>query len=437
MTLGLFATRLRQAGTLAVVAALIAATPVAATTLDTSTTTPTITTPPVSTPAPTPTVPKPGTPTVAKPKPKTSAKTIRRTPPTKSAIDVGVDRKTAAFRQALADKQKRLDEFTAQLDALDAELEIASQQYNAASDQLSQMKNQVQVAQGDLTNARTSYDLQTNILGQRAASMYKDGSFGAFEVLLDSKSVADFVARVKFLNTIGLADADIAASLQAQKELVEQQILGLKNTETLAESLEFELKARQIEVMLRIQERQQMLSATQTDLLAMLDKEASRRQSTEAQLLASVLSGAGKAGIIATPGSPVETALAYHGIPYLWGGSTPRAFDCSGLVLYVFAQHGVKLPHYSGSQFLMGEKIAPAALLPGDVVFFGSPVHHVGIYIGGGYFIHSPRTGDFVKISLLSGRSDYAGARRYAYTTRTAAISGGSSSAAAALRTVR
>jgi len=421
MTLGLLAMRLRQAGTLAVAAALIAATPVAAAPLDTTTTTPTVTTP-----APTPTAPKTSTPNVSKFKPKSPAKTARRTPPTKSAIDVGVDQKTAAFRQALADKQKRLDEFTAQLDALDTELEIASQQFNEASDRLSQMKSQVQVAQGDLSTARVSFNLQTDILGQRATSMYKDGSFGAFEVLLDSKSVADFVSRVKFLNTIGLADADIAASLQGQKELMEKQVLALKNTETLAESLEFELKARQIEVMLRIQERQQMLSAAQADLLATLDQEASRRQSTEAQLLASVLSGAGKAGIVAAPGSPVETALAYHGIPYLWGGATPRAFDCSGLVLYVFAQHGVQLPHYSGSQFLMGEKIAPAALLPGDVVFFGSPVHHVGIYIGGGYYIHAPRTGDFVKISLLSGRSDYAGARRYPWTPRTAAPLGAS-----------
>ena len=426
MLMGLLATRMRQASALAVAAALLAATPVQAATFSstsTSTPVPTATTPA----APKPTTPKASAPAIAP-----------RTPPSSgSAINVGVDKKTAAFRKALADKQKRLDEFTAQLDALDSELEIASQQYNAAADRLSQMKNQVQVAQGDLSNARTSYDLQTEILGKRATSMYKDGSFGAFEVLLDSKSVSDFVARVKFLNTIGLADADIASSLQGQKNLMESQIVGLKNTETLAQSLEFELKARQIEVMLRIQERQQMLTATQSDLLSMLDKEAGRRQSEEAILLASVLSGASKAGIVVEPGSPVETALAYHGIPYLWGGATPAAFDCSGLVKYVFAQHGVLLPHYSGSQFLMGEKIAAVALLPGDVVFFGSPVHHVGIYIGGGYFIHAPRTGDFVKISVLADRTDFAGARRYPWSKRIGPISGASSSAAAALSTIR
>ncbi len=111
-------------------------------------------------------------------------------------------------------------------------------------------------------------------------------------------------------------------------------------------------------------------------------------------------------------------------MPYLWGGEKPSGFDCSGLVLYVFRQHGVNLPHYSGSQFGLGEKVAAQRPAAGDVVFFGSPIHHVGIYVGGGYFIHAPRTGDFVKISKLADRSDFAGARRYPWQYRTAPIKG-------------
>jgi cell wall-associated NlpC family hydrolase len=170
--------------------------------------------------------------------------------------------------------------------------------------------------------------------------------------------------------------------------------------------------------MLRIQERQEMFAEAQADLIELLDTEAARRQVAQQQLLAEILSGAGSKGIVAKPGTPVETALAYHGVPYLWGGETPRGFDCSGLVLYVFEQHGVELPHYSGSQFQMGTKVALKDLVPGDVVFFGSPIHHVGIYVGGGYYIHAPRTGDFVKISRLADRSDFAGARRYPWTYR-------------------
>lgn len=415
MTTGKLAVRIRRTTAISLVAVLVACTPAFAAPSIAATSTP-------------------SNPTTTATTPKTAKPPVRKPPETGSAIDVGVNKKTETFRKNLADKQKRLDEFTAQLDALDRELEIASEDYNAAVDRLGKMKSQVQVAQLDLDNARSAYALQNGILGERANSMYRDGSIAGFEVLLDSKSVSDFVARMKFLNTIGLADADIAESLRSQKDAMEKQVVDLRNTETMAESLEFELKARQIEVMLRIQERQAMLAAAQGDLLEMLDQEAGRRSGEESALLADALSGASKAGIVVDPGSPVETALAYHGIPYLWGGETPSGFDCSGLILYVYKQHGVKLPHYSGSQFLMGEKIAPAALQPGDVVFFGSPIHHVGMYIGGGYYLHAPRTGDFVKISKLSARRDYAGGRRYPWKYRTAPPLGAKSSISAALR---
>jgi len=356
--------------------------------------------------------------------PRVSTPTAKHTrpPATNSEIAVPNDPQTEQFRKDLAEKQKRLDDFMAQLDALDRELEIATESYNEAIDRLSEMKDRVDVAQGDLTQAKAAYDMQTEILGQRASSMYREGSLAAVEVLLDSKSVSDFMARVKFLNTIGVADADIAKSLRGQKDLLEGQVKELKATQAVAESLEFELKARQIEIMLRIQERQDMVNKAQKDIREFLDSESARTD--QSALLAAVVTGANKKGIVVEPGGPVETALAYHGVPYLWGGEKPSGFDCSGLILYVFRQHGVDLPHYSGSQFRLGEKVAASALQPGDVVFFGSPIHHVGMFVGGGYFIHAPRTGDFVKISKLADRSDFAGARRYAWSYRTGAIRG-------------
>src|SRR5437588_12746183 len=112
-------------------------------------------------------------------------------------------------------------------------------------------------------------------------------------------------------------------------------------------------------------------------------------------------------------GGVVGIAMHYLGVPYVWGGESPRGFDCSGLVAYVFAQIGVSVPHSSYAQFGMGVPVSIDQLQPGDVVFFAG-ASHVGIYIDGVQFIHAPHTGDVVKISSLTGwySSTFAGGRR-------------------------
>ena len=107
-------------------------------------------------------------------------------------------------------------------------------------------------------------------------------------------------------------------------------------------------------------------------------------------------------------------AIALVGTPYRYGGNTPAGgFDCSGLVAYAYGQMGVSLPHYTGAQWNVGVPVSRGELQPGDLVFFDG-LGHVGIYVGGGSFIHSPHTGDVVKISSMTGwyASTFVGARR-------------------------
>ena len=99
------------------------------------------------------------------------------------------------------------------------------------------------------------------------------------------------------------------------------------------------------------------------------------------------------------------------GTPYLWGGTGPR-YDCSGLMMKAYASVGISIPRTSKQQSTFGKAVSKSNLQAGDLVFFGSPVHHVGMYIGNNQYIHSPKTGDVIKISNLGSRKDYAGARR-------------------------
>ena len=114
------------------------------------------------------------------------------------------------------------------------------------------------------------------------------------------------------------------------------------------------------------------------------------------------------------PGHPeaASIALKYLGVKYQWGGATPAGFDCSGLVMYVYAQLGIILPHYAAAQYGLGVPVPKSELQPGDLVFFDN-LDHVGIYIGGGDMVHAPQTGDVVKIEAISDFGNrYVGARR-------------------------
>jgi peptidoglycan DL-endopeptidase CwlO len=127
---------------------------------------------------------------------------------------------------------------------------------------------------------------------------------------------------------------------------------------------------------------------------------------------------AGPGGDASIGARAAAAALRYLGVPYVWAGAGPSGFDCSGLVLYVYAQLGVRLTHFSGAQFREGAPVPREALLPGDLVFFHpGPLGpgHVGIYLGGGSFVHAPHSGDVVKVSSLDEfgyASTYVGAVR-------------------------
>lgn len=114
--------------------------------------------------------------------------------------------------------------------------------------------------------------------------------------------------------------------------------------------------------------------------------------------------------------SIVNTAMNYLGVPYVWGGTSPKGFDCSGLVQYVCRKNGISVNRVAADQIKNGTRVSKSELQPGDLVFFGKGrISHVGIYVGNGNMIHAPQTGDVVKVaSINSGyySSRYVGATR-------------------------
>jgi cell wall-associated NlpC family hydrolase len=167
------------------------------------------------------------------------------------------------------------------------------------------------------------------------------------------------------------------------------------------------------------QASQQKLKSIQTALKKVKGKLG---QSAGGQAVPNVASG----GASAKAMGAVRAALARLGTPYSWGGGSAsgptygvaqganiKGFDCSGLTLYAYAQVGISLPHFTGDQYNVGVHVTRAQLRPGDLVFFHADLHHMGLYIGGGKFVHAPQTGDVVKISPLAD-FPYAGAARVA-----------------------
>jgi hypothetical protein len=260
--------------------------------------------------------------------------------------------------------------------------------------------------------------LQTS-LGVRADSMYRTGPLGFVDVLLGTASFSDFATTWDLLNQMNATES------QTVRELVSARSEAMK-VEAELERLQGQARAEQKAVGDRkhyitseIVKRKSMIRGLEAEIAALEAEEERRAQAALARWRAARAS-AGKSGPSGgwDWGNPtreprsgvVDIAMRYIGRPYVWAASGPNSFDCSGFTMFVYAQVGVSLPHSSRAQISCGERVSRANLQPGDLVFFGSPIHHVGMYVGGGMMIHSPRTGDHVKVAPLL--RDYSGACR-------------------------
>ena len=310
------------------------------------------------------------------------------------------------------------------IDALDQQIEQLNESYNQLSLQVDTINTQMADLRRQLGLAQADHDYRVRALNERLVSIYKAGGREQFlEMLLSSHGIMDLVNRIRVVATLAGQDNRLVSNLHnstGQLDTILKEIDSQKQAEVSARR---QMDEKLQESQAALAERQSTLEGLDKQVSDIIEQERQRQiaeqERLRAQLLATIANWKPYTGPIpqndnAVLNQVVQTAATYLGIPYVWAGDRPSTgFDCSGFTRYVLAQHGVDLPHYSGYQAEMGVPVDLKDIQAGDLVAFGSPVYHVGLYIGDGEFMQAPHTGDVVKISVLSERTDLSAIRRF------------------------
>jgi peptidoglycan DL-endopeptidase CwlO len=333
-----------------------------------------------------------------------------------------------------AEAQRVLDE----IQALDSQLGKAIEAYNGASEQLAAIERERALNTRHLALAKRNVKIGQRRLGERLRALYKSQrEDSTLAILLGSHSLTDFIDRVETVNSVASQDSQVVGEIKRFKHEVTVRAAQLKTAQERQRQVVAQRAAAKTEVEAGLVQRQRLLGSIKDEIVKLQVEERRRQEQLRIQAEARLrvlriqqreqsIEARNDVGAVAvTPegitvappsqyGGVVGIAMQYLGVPYVWGGSSPSGFDCSGFSMYVYAQLGVSLPHHAASQYNYGVPVSRDQLEPGDLVFFDG-LGHMGIYIGGGQFIHAPHTGDVVKISSLDDSwyaATYMGARR-------------------------
>jgi len=323
------------------------------------------------------------------------------------AMPVAANAAPTAAKRAEALKVK------AQVDALDEKLEQASEDYNEANGRYKDLTAQVKKTQTRLGELEERQHVLQTHLDTRIDGMYRTGPLGFLEILLNTRTFEEFSTTWDVLVELNEQDALDVAELKATRAELAKAQAALKQQQASAKQERDTMRANQQAVERQIAERKRLLSGLEAEIRQLeAEAEAARERAARAVIAPAVPRDSGGNPSSAPKSGVVGIAMSKLGSPYRWAADGPDTFDCSGFTMWVYRQVGVSLPHSSRAQYNVGQRVSRANLKPGDLVFFGrSRIHHVGIYVGGNQYIHSPRTGDVVKVSSLN-RTDYVGAVR-------------------------
>jgi cell wall-associated NlpC family hydrolase len=286
------------------------------------------------------------------------------------------------------------------------QLEVLSERVNQAQVDLQQQQAAAQQADQAAAAARDQLKAMQGKVAQLARTAYTTGDVSRLDALLTSHSADDFLAQMGTLDVLAGHQTQVLSQAVTTAKTAQKARATAESAAAAAKSTLDGIASKQSQLQVQLADYKKQYAAL-----------------TAPQQQAVVQAVSGKAVPVQAPAAPVvansaaaqtavNTALAQVGKPYVWGASGPNSFDCSGLTMYSYAAAGVSLPHSSSGQSTMGTPVSRDQLQPGDLVFFYSPVSHVGMYIGNGEMVHASTEGTPVQVVSLDSMPGYNSARR-------------------------
>jgi cell wall-associated NlpC family hydrolase len=306
----------------------------------------------------------------------------------------------ATTLSSAAASHEEVERAQARLDTLNQELDQMVEQYNQARIRLQEVQSRLADVRAQAQRAQATADRAVNSLNANAARAYR-GVGSQIAELFDSASLADFSDRLEFIGSMAQADSDLAVEAEAAQQEARWTAAELAATAEERQGIVDSLAANKDQIESRVAEARQLY------------EELDRKYHEALAAQAAAQDAAGTGGSTIGGGSPIppppapngnvaavlQAAYSVIGTPYQYGGSSPdTGFDCSGFTMWSWSHAGVYLPHSSAAQYASLPHVAQSDLQPGDLVFFYTPISHVGIYVGGGSMIHSPQTGSVVSV---------------------------------------